>query len=52
MDRFENRLVKIPKGQIEVENEIADSINKGVADVTNHVIREILKGTYAISSSH
>ena len=49
---LEDELIKFIKEQIKVENEIVDSLNKGVADISNPVVRETLKSISFDSMKH
>mgnify|MGYP000061755385 CR=1 FL=1 len=49
---LEDELIKFIKEQIKVENEIVDSLNKGVADISNPVVKETLKGISFDSMKH
>jgi len=49
---LEDELIKFIKEQIKVENEIVDSLNKGVADIGNPVVKETLKGISFDSMKH
>jgi len=49
---MESELVRFLKEQIEVENEIIDSLNKGVANIANPVVKETLKGISFDSMKH
>jgi len=49
---MESKLVRFLKEQIEVENEIIDSLNKGVANIANPVVKETLKGISFDSMKH
>ncbi len=49
---LEGKLVNFIKEQIRVENEIVDSLNKGIADITNPVVKETLRGISFDSMKH
>ena len=49
---LEDELIKFIKEQIKVENEIVGSLNKGVADISNPVVKETLKGISFDSMKH
>lgn len=49
---LESRLIEFIREQIKIEKEIVDSINKGVADISNLAVRETLKGISFDSMKH
>jgi len=44
--------MKFIKEQIEVEKEVVDSLNKGIANITNPAVRETLRGISFDSMKH
>jgi rubrerythrin len=49
---LESNLVRFIREQINVEREIVDSLNKGIADTVNPAVRETLKGISFDSMKH
>jgi len=49
---MKNDLVEFMKRQIEVENEIVSSLNKGVVDIKNPPVKAVLKGISLDSVKH
>jgi len=49
---LESGLVRFIREQINVEMEIVDSLNKGIADIINPAVRETLKGISFDSMKH
>lgn len=49
---MESVLVKFIKEQIEIEKEIVDSLNRGIADIANPAVRETLRGISFDSMKH
>lgn len=49
---MKNDLVEFMKRQIEVENEIVSSLNKGVIDIKNPPVKAVLKGISLDSVKH
>jgi rubrerythrin len=47
-----NDLLEFMKQQIAIENEIVDSLNKGVADIKNPPVKAVLKGISLDSVKH
>ena len=47
-----NDLLEFMKRQIAIENEIVDSLNKGVADIKNPPVKAVLKGISLDSVKH
>ncbi|MFB3888381.1 MAG: hypothetical protein ACE14S_02755 [Candidatus Bathyarchaeia archaeon] len=52
MSATNSKLVEFLKRQIVVENEIVDSVNKGVANMKNPPVKGILKGISLDSTKH
>ncbi len=48
----ENELVEFIKRQIILENEIVNSLNKGIADINNPPVKGVLKGISLDSKKH
>lgn len=49
---IKNDLVEFMKHQIEIENEIVSSLNKGVVDIKNPPVKAVLKGISLDSVKH
>lgn len=52
MSKSDSKLIEFMKKQILVENEIVESVNKGVKDIKNPPVRGVLKGISLDSIKH
>lgn len=52
MSKPDNKLIEFMKRQIVVENEIVDSVNKGVKNINNLPVKGVLKGISLDSMKH
>ncbi len=52
MSKPDNKLIEFMKKQILVENEIVDSVNKGIKNIKNPPVRAVLKGISLDSVKH
>jgi rubrerythrin len=52
MSKPDSKLIEFMKRQIKVENEIVDSVNKGIKNINNPPVRGVLKGISLDSMKH
>jgi bacterioferritin (cytochrome b1) len=52
VSKSDSKLIEFMKKQILVENEIVDSVNKGIKDIKNPPVRGVLKGISLDSVKH
>jgi hypothetical protein len=52
MSKPDSKLIEFMKRQIKVENEIVDSVNKGIKNINNPPVRGVLKGISLDSVKH
>jgi hypothetical protein len=52
LSKPDSKLIEFMKRQIKVENEIVDSVNKGIKNINNPPVRGILKGISLDSVKH
>ncbi|MEM1531023.1 MAG: ferritin-like domain-containing protein [Candidatus Bathyarchaeia archaeon] len=52
LERMRSNLVRFIEEQIKVEKEIVDSLNRGIADISNPAVRETLRGISFDSMKH
>ena len=52
MSKPDNKLIEFMKRQIVVENEIVDSVNKGIKNINNLPVKGVLKGISLDSMKH
>ncbi len=52
MSKSESKLIEFMKKQVLVENEIVESVNKGIKDIKNPPVRGVLKGISLDSIKH
>lgn len=52
MSKPDSKLIEFMKRQIRVENEIVDSVNKGIKNINNPPVRGVLKGISLDSMKH
>ena len=52
MSKTDNKLIEFMKRQIVTENEIVDSVNKGLVNIKNPPVKGVLKGISLDSTKH